>query len=97
MRYLLVRRLLYAVHLRDGHLGKPGRVVCGSVVLCYVWCYRCCASRKRRNVSAVPTAPRAFFQPLSSRLACLGFSEQCRQWDKRQLALSRISDAPDFT
>ena len=86
-RCSLVRRPLCEVHLRDGHLGTPGRVVRGSAVSCYVWCYRCCASRKRRNVSAVPAAPRAFFQPLSSRLACPGFSEQCGQWDpERRLA-----------
>ena len=41
------------------------------------------ASQERRNVSAVPMALRAFFQPLSSRAKRLnpGFSEQCEQQD----------------
>ena len=36
------------------HLEKPGRVLCGYVVWCYVCCYGCCASQERRHVSAVP-------------------------------------------
>ena len=44
-------------------------------------CYGCCASLERINTSAVSTALLAFFQPLSSHLTCLGFSEQCAQWD----------------
>lgn len=80
--------LLCEVHLRDRHLEKPGRVVCSSVVLCYVWCYLCCASQKRRNVSAVPMAPRVFCQSLSSRLAYPGLREQGWQCGAaRQLAL----------
>ena len=40
-------------------------------------CYGCLASQERVNVSAAPTAPQVFFQPLSSGLAYLGFGEQC--------------------
>ena len=51
-------------------------------------CYGCCANQKRRNISAVLTAPHIFFQPLSPCLAYHGFSEWCAQWDTtRQLAL----------
>ena len=48
-------------------------------------CYSCRASQERVIVSAVPMRPWVFFQPLSSRLAYLGFSEQCKQceqWDR---------------
>ena len=37
----------------------------------------------RITVSAVPRAPRVSFQPLSSCLACPGFSEQCEQWGQQ--------------
>ena len=47
---------------------------------CVCW-YSCCASRKRTNASAVPMAPRIFFQPLRSRLAYHGFREASAQWD----------------
>ena len=36
-------------------------------------CYGCHASQERINMSAVPTAPRVFFQPLSSCLDYSGF------------------------
>ena len=49
-----------------------------------------CVSQERINVSAVPTAPRVSFHPLSSRLAYPGFSEQCEQQDS--FIKSRISD-----
>ena len=41
--------------------------------------FGCCASQERINMSAVPTAPRVFFQPLSLSLTCPGFSKQYRQ------------------
>ena len=46
-----------------------------EVVLCL--CHSCCP--ERMNVSAVPTAPRVFFQPLSSRLAYPEFNEHYEQ------------------
>ena len=45
----------------------------------HVYCYSCCVSQERINVSAIPTASRVSFQPLSSRLAYPGFGKQCRQ------------------
>ena len=39
-------------------------------------CYGCHASQERINMSAVPTVPQVFFQPLSSWLAYSGFSRQ---------------------
>ena len=50
---------------------------------CVRLCYGCCVSQERINVSAVPTAPQVSFQPLTSHLACSGFSKQsrkCEQW-----------------
>lgn len=43
------------------------------------YCYGCCASQEKINVSAVPMALPCviFFQPLSSRLSCPGFIEWC--------------------
>ena len=41
----------------------------------------CPASQERLNVSAVPTAPQVFFQPISLHLAYPGFSKQCEQQD----------------
>jgi len=38
--------------------------------------YGCCASQEGINASAVPMAPRIFFQPLSLHLAYSGFSRQ---------------------
>ena len=46
-------------------------------------CYGRHASQERINLSAVPTAPRVFFQPLSSSLAYPGFSKQCGQWEQQ--------------
>ena len=52
-------------------LSQPGeRLCCG-----------CLANQERINVSAVPTAPRLFFQPLSTSLAYPELSEQCEQQD----------------
>ena len=52
-------------------LSQPGeRLCCG-----------CLANQERINVSAVPTAPRIFFQPLSTSLAYPELSEQCEQQD----------------
>lgn len=62
------------------HAGEKTVVATASARLCY----GCCTSQGRINVSTVPTAPRAFFQPLSSCLAYPGFSErrgQCEQHD----------------
>ena len=47
-------------------------------------CYGCCASQERINMSAVPTAPRVSFQPLSLSLAYPGFGKQCEQQDNWQ-------------
>ena len=44
-------------------------------------CFGCHANQERINVSAVPTAPHIFFQPLSLWLAYPGFSKQCEQQD----------------
>ena len=47
-------------------------------------CYGCCACQERINMSAVPKAPRVFFQSSSSHLAYPGFSKQrgqCEQQD----------------
>ena len=59
--------------------------VCSYVVLCYGYCYGCCASQKRINMSAVPMASRVFFRPsgLSSCLAYPEFSEQCQQCEQQ--------------
>ena len=46
-------------------------------------CYGRHASQERINLSAVPTAPRVFFQPLSSSLAYPGFSKQCKQCERQ--------------
>lgn len=68
--------------------GKAGRVVCSSVVLCYVWCYLCCASQKRRNVSAGSAAPRVFCQSLSSPCLPWALRTGLTVWSAaRQLAL----------
>jgi len=97
-KYLLVRQLLCAVHPRERHLEKPGRVVCSSVVLCYVRCYLCCASQERGNVSAVPMAPRVFFQPLSSALPTQGSANSADSVTQRDsCTLNRSSDTPEFT
>ena len=40
-------------------------------------------SQERINVSAVPMAPRVFFQLLSSHLASPGFSKQCGQCEQQ--------------
>ena len=64
------------------HAPSPGKALEGCVWLCcvmYVCCCGCRVSQERINVSAVPMDPRIFFQPLSSRLAYHGFSEQCEQ------------------
>ena len=45
----------------------------------HVYCYGCCISQERINVSAVPMAPQVLFQPLSLCLAYSGFSEQYEQ------------------
>ena len=42
-------------------------------------CYGFHSSQERINVSAVPMAPRVFFQPLSSSFAYPGFNKQCEQ------------------
>ena len=50
-------------------------------------CYGCHGSQERINLSAIPSAPRIFFQPLISHLAYPGFSKQCEQrdnWHHRQ-------------
>ena len=57
------------------HAGEKTVVATASARLCY----GCCTSQGRINVSTVPTAPRAFFQPLSSCLAYPGFHQQCEQ------------------
>lgn len=46
-------------------------------------CYGCRGSQERINLSAIPSAPRVFFQPLISHLAYPGFSNQCRQCEQR--------------
>ena len=57
------------------HPGEKTVVATASARLCY----GCCTSQGRINVSAVPTAPRAFFQPLGLGLVYHRFSEQCGQ------------------
>ena len=47
-----------------------------------VYCYSCCASQERINMSAIPTTLQLSFQPLSSHLAYPGFSERCEQDDQ---------------
>ena len=67
------------------YLETPWRTVCGYAVLCY--CHGRWASHERIDVSAVPMAPRVYFQPLSSCIAYPGFSEQCEQrnnWYREQ-------------
>ena len=72
-RETIVCLLLWLLH-------QPGeKLFC--VWLCYGCCYHCCISQERVNVSAVPTAPQLFFQPLSLCLAYPGFSGQCEQQD----------------
>ena len=46
-------------------------------------CYGCHGSQERINLSAIPSAPRIFFQPLISHLAYPGFSKQCRECEQR--------------
>ena len=55
-------------------LRQPGERLC-----CVRLCYGCCTSQERINMSAVPTAPRVSFQPLSLSLAYPGFGKQCEQ------------------
>ena len=52
--------------------------------LCSGCCYDCCVSQERVNVSAVPTAPPVFFQPLISSISYPGFSEQQDSWHHYQ-------------
>ena len=60
--------------------------------LCYICNYESCASQERINMSAFPMGPHIFFQPLSLRLAYLGFSKQCTQWGTvRQLVSQAVS------
>ena len=47
------------------------------------YCYACCASQERINVSAVPMALCVFFQPLSSRIAYSGFNKQCAKCEQQ--------------
>ena len=71
------RRLLWP-------LCQPGERLC-----CVILCHGCCP--ERINMSAVPTAPRVFFQPLSSCLAFPGFSEQCeQQWHHEQISKTDV-------
>ena len=44
----------------------------------------CCASQERINMSAVPTVPQVFFQPLSSWLAYSGFSRQWKRCEQQE-------------
>ena len=46
-------------------------------------CYGCHASQERINMSAVPTVPQVFLQPLSSWLAYSGFSRQWKQCEQQ--------------
>ena len=82
MRYSLGHRLLCVVCLYKLHLEKALK---GCVRLCYVISAATagCANQKKINVSAVSVAPCVFFQPLSSRLAYHGFSEQCTQCEQQ--------------
>ena len=45
------------------------------------YCYGCCTSQERINVSAAPMAPPVSFLPLSSCLDYPGFSKQCELQD----------------
>ena len=76
--------------LRWGYTGVTPRLcharLCYGSIMAMLWlccgcCYGCCVSQERRNVSAVPVAPQVFIQPLSSHLACPGFSQQYEQQD----------------
>ena len=78
------------------HWGYIGATLCYGSVMVMLWpllqllhqpgerlCYGCCASQERINVSALPMAPRIFFQPLSSSLTYPGINEQCRQYERQ--------------
>ena len=54
------------------------------VYQCYLRTPGCCCP-ERINMSAVPTAPRVFFQLPQSHLIYLGFSEPCEHQDIRGL------------
>ena len=84
--------LLRALRLQKLHLEKPGKAVCGYAVLCYVCCYGYCAHQERINVSAVPMAPRVFFQPLTLHLPTLGSVNSVQNVNKDTTSVrSRIS------
>ena len=53
----------------------------------------CHASQERIKVSAVPTAPRVSFKPLSSHLAHPGFSGQCGQCRQQRSIVSQTGSA----
>ena len=88
--YSLDHRLLCAGGTCELHL-KSGSITTASQLCplgqpqeerkqqeyCDVWG----VSQESINMSAVPTAPRVFFQPLSLSLAYPGFREQCDQQD----------------
>lgn len=87
---------LWGTPVWDRHL-KARKGLC-AVLLCYVMSGATSAvlARKRRNVSAVPMAPRVF-KPVQSRLAYPGLCEQGWQCGGETAGtLSRISDTPDF-
>ena len=66
---------------------QPGERLC-----CVRLCYGCC--QKRINVSAVPTDPQVFFQPLSVCLTYPGFSEQCGQCEQDQQYTPKVHSRP---
>ena len=72
--YALGPWVLCVVCLCELHLEKP-LWLC-AVMSCHVRCYGCSASQERIKASAVPTAPRIFFQPLGW---CLDYHEQSAQ------------------
>ena len=85
-----VRIYVYKLHLQTAW-----NVTCSYVVLCLLLQLLC---RPGEKVSAVPTSPLLFFQPLSSFLAYHGFSEQCTQWDKSETigSVNRISNPSGY-
>ena len=73
------RRLLWL-------LCRPGERLCAVMLCCYGYCYGCCASQKRINMSAGPMASHVFFRPsslLAHALPTLGSANSARSMNSK--------------
>ena len=68
--------LLCAEGICEPHIERGWHLLLHHGCVCWV-------SQERISVSAVPMAPRVFFQLVSSHLASPGFSKQCGQCEQQ--------------